>query len=694
MPASTYERQKEIVRAIRAEQSKTGRDVAPIPPVKKPRRKSAARRDFKKFCKSYFPDVFTLKWSDDHLKVIGQIEESVLHGGLFATAMPRGSGKSSLAEVACLWAILYGHRDFICLIGSDEGRASGMLESIKTHCEVNELLLEDFPEAIHPIRKLEGISHRCNGQLFNGERTCIGWTADELIMPTIPGSKASGAIVKVAGITGGIRGMKFTRQDGKTVRPSLVIVDDPQTDQSARSPSQCETRERILAGAILGLAGPGKKISGIMPCTVICASDMADNILNREKHPEWNGTRTKMVYSFPSNNILWDEYAKILGESLRSGDAGKKATEFYRQNRVAMDEGAVVAWSERFNSDEESAIQHAMNLKIRDDRAFFAEFQNDPLPEEVEHSEDMTADEIADKINRYERGLIPLACQKVTAFIDVQGELLFWCVAAWADKFTGYVIDYGSFPDQKMAYFSLRDVRYPLSGLFPGRGMEGVIYAGLESLANQLLTKDWPRDDGATLKIERCLVDANWGNSTKTVYDFVRQSQFSAILMPSHGKYVGAASIPMSEYRQEEGSRVGLNWMITLDRERRPTRRVIYDTNFWKSFVYSRLATAMGDPGSLSLFGDNPSIHRLFSDHLAAEFRVRTQGRGRECDEWKLKGRADNHWLDCVVGCSVAASMQGISTAESAAKLQEKRKRVSFAELQRAKMGKDGAIRA
>jgi hypothetical protein len=29
-------------------------------------------------------------------------------------------------------------------------------------------------------------------------------------------------------------------------------------------------------------------------------------------------------------------------------------------------------------------------------------------------------------------------------------------------------------------------------------------------------------------------------------------------------------------------------------------------------------------------------------------------------DEWKLRPEAsENHWLDCLVGCAVAASMQG-----------------------------------
>ena len=38
---------------------------------------------------------------------------------------------------------------------------------------------------------------------------------------------------------------------------------------------------------------------------------MADNILDRDKHPEWNGERTKMVYAFPSNEKLWQHYAEV-----------------------------------------------------------------------------------------------------------------------------------------------------------------------------------------------------------------------------------------------------------------------------------------------------------------------------------------------------------------------------------------------
>ena len=681
-----YEALKERARARNAALSLAGRDIGDLPAVADPARKQRAERDFRYFCEAYFPFTFHLPWSPDHLKVVAKIEKAVLEGGLFAMAMPRGSGKTVQAESACIWAVLYGHRDFVCLIGSDEGHAMDMLDSIKMELDGNQLLADDFPEVCHPIQCLDGIANRCSGQLYQGQRTHIGWTAKEIVLPTIPESRASGAIIKVAGITGRVRGMKFKRADGQPVRPSLVVIDDPQTDESARSLSQCATRESILAGAVLGLAGPGKKIAGVMPCTVIRPGDMADNILDRDKHPEWNGERTKMVYRFPSGEKLWQKYAEIRAESLRMGHGGREATEFYGENREAMDEGAVVAWPERFNHDELSAIQHAMNLKLQDERAFWAEYQNEPLPEDASEEEDLTADQIAGKINRLARGVVPVGCNHLTMFVDVQQSLLFFVVAAWEDDFTGVVLDYGAWPDQRRAYFTARDAQPTLSHVAKGAGLEGSIYAGLESLTGTYLSREFRRDDGAAMRIERCLVDANWGLSTDVVYQFCRQSAHSAVLMPSHGRFVGASSIPFSEYKRKVGDRVGHNWRVPNVHGRRQVRHVVYDTNYWKSFVYARLAVAMGDRGCLSLFGDKPDLHRLFAEHLTAEYRVKTQGRGRTVDEWKMRASAtDNHWLDCLVGCAVAASMQGVVLPETETGAAPRKQRVSFAELQRRK---------
>ena len=93
----------------------------------------------------------------------------------------------------------------------------------------------------------------------------------------------------------------------------------------------------------------------------------------------------------------------------------------------------------------------------------------------------------------------------------MQGSLLYYLIAAWEGNFTGQVIDYGAYPRQQRHYFSLRDAQLKLAEVIPGAGQEGLIYAGLEILTADLLSRSWRREDGTLLSIERCLIDANWG---------------------------------------------------------------------------------------------------------------------------------------------------------------------------------------
>lgn len=706
-----YAKKKESSRRRFAEISQQGRDIGRIPPPADPARRLSANRDFRFFCETYYPETFGLAWSADHLKVMRMIEQAVLEGGLFALAMPRGSGKTTLCECACQWAVVNGHRDFVCLIGSDEGHAVGMLDAIKAEGEENELLLADYPEVFAPIVALDGIANRCAGQLHQGERTRIGWTQREVVFPTInldywratPAlvdfvrpdgfSLASGSIIKVAGITGRIRGMKHKLADGRSIRPSLVVVDDPQTDESARSMTQSANREAVLSGAVLGLAGPGVKISGIMPCTVIRPGDMADSILDREKHPEWNGERTKMVYAFPTNEALWEKYAKLRNDGLRDGDGGRKATEFYRANREQMDEGSAVAWEERHNPDELSAIQHAMNLRLRDEPAFFAEYQNEPIPSDRLDEDALDADSIAAKLSQVDVRRVPADCTRLTAFVDVQKRMLYYVVAAWNDEFTGAVIDYGTWPDQQAPYFSLREARRTIADAMKSHrktlfgheepaSLEAQLLHALRACTETMLGAEYKREDGTLLRVERCLIDAGWGDSTAIVHQFARESEFAPVIFPSYGRPVGASHQPFSEYDPKPGERTGLNWRIPIPKAGRPGRYVLYDANFWKSFVMARLATVRGDPGCLTLWGRDAGRHRLFADHLTAEYRVKTTGRGREVDEWKLRpDRPDNHWFDCLVGAAVAASVAG-SSFRPVERARKSRDRIKLSDLQ------------
>ena len=653
-----YEEVKERARRRAAEVSRSGRDIGELPPVADPARRAAAEASLQVFCETYRRDVFYLPWSADHVELIATIEEVVLHGGLHAVAAPRGSGKTSLCEAACLWAGLKGVREFIVLIGAEEEHAIELLSSIKTEIECNELLLADFPEAIYPFRQLQGMSNRCKGQLYRGQRTHLQWKDKQIVFPMIPGSKASGVIIRVAGLLGRIRGMKHTRPDGRVVRPSLVICEDPQTDASAASPSMSHKRESVLAGAILNLAGPGRKIAGIMPCTVIRPGDMADRILNRKLHPEWQGRRYKLIYQWPTNEKLWQQYAEILrapGGSYRENLVS--ATEFYRANQETMDQGARVAWPARYEEGEISALQHAMNLKLRDEAAFFAEMQNQPQLHQ--HGGDWcNADEIAAKLNRVPEGVVPADLTLLTAMIDVHDKLLYWLVAAFDLQFNGAVIAYGTHPKQARSYFTMREVRQSLARMSPGAGKDGAIHNGLKALTDELLHREWPGTDGSVHRIKLCLVDE--GYKPKIVRTVIRSSRYRSLLMPSRGLAIRAAHKPFTEYKKHPGDRIGHNWRMPKP-DVGQIRGVQFDANFWKSQVHTFLKTTPGDKGCLQLFGDKPHRHRMLADHVAdSEYFVVTHGRGRSVNEWQERpNHPDNHIFDDLVGVVVAASIEG-----------------------------------
>jgi len=561
-----------------------------------------------------------------------------------------------------------------------------MLDAIKREMLANALLLADFPEAIYPVVKLENNARRQVGQLCDGEPTYVTWASDKLVMPTIAGSPSSGSTITVAGLDSNIRGQQHTKMDGTIVRPSLVILDDPQTRQSAASLTQTKHRLSILNGDVLGLGGPGVKMAGFMTCTKIYHDDLAEQILDRERNPDWQGECTKMVYSFPTDEKKWDRYAQIRADSLRADGDGSEATAYYRRNREAMDKGAIVAWPARHNADELSAIQHAINLKLRDEEAFFAEYQNEPMSDAFEDDDLLTADQIAERLSKLERGRAPLSAEFISAFIDVQDRLLYWLVAAWASDFTGEIIDYGTWPPQRQTWFSYREAKRTLGRARPGVGKEAQILYGLEQLTGELMEREFQREDGAVLSVGRLLIDA--GHETDVVRQFCRRSEHRSRLIPAFGQFVGASHIPYSERRRQRGERIGHHWRIP-PAEGKGIRHVLSDVNYWKSFVRARLATAPGDRASLTLYGRKANAHRLMASHLTAEHRVRTEGRGRTVDEWKLPpSQPDNHWLDCLVGSAVAASMEGAALEEAgeakrAPRRPRKRKRLS--ELQRAK---------
>jgi Phage terminase large subunit (GpA) len=659
-----YERHKDRAAARQREQSHVSNDVAPFPAVVNQPLVDRCKDDLGLFLKSFFPRTFRLPFSDDHKKIIAKCEQSVNEGGLFALASPRGTGKTAIAQCTSIWAKLYGKRRFTPIVGPDAGHANRMLRNIKAELRFNDVLLGGFPLVCYPIRRLQGKAIKAASQHDSGIETRIVWSEGKLVMPTVNGSPASGGIITVAGITGQIRGMNEVTSDGGLLRPDFVIVDDFQTHESAYSASQCDTRLSVILADILELAGPGVEMCGIILCTVIRKGDAADQLLDRKLHPEFRGERMKAVYSFPKNEEWWTNYGEVLRRGLEEDESIERANTLYRSERATADEGAVIAWPERFKKTEVSAVQSMMNVKILKPDVFDAEYQNEPKTLSLDSLSDVSPTLLATKLNTLPRGTVPLSATKITIGVDVGKVILYYVVCAWDNDFTGAVIDYGTWPDQQRRYFLTHQIQRPLAKAHPDRqDLEGQVYAGMEALTRKLIGMEWKRDvDSGIMRVSRQLIDGNWPEAINVVYQFCRQSEHAPILLPSRGAYVGARKRGINEHAKRDGERPGLEWTIPPTTKREVTH-VRWDTNFWKSHVLSRLTTPIGSRGSLAIFGGNKPDHQMFFDHLCSERRIEMIGPEKTVMEWEQDKSKENHWWDCLVMAAVGASVEGISLA-------------------------------
>ena len=663
----------------------SAQDIGSIPRVKSPSRRKKAIGSFRLFCETYLSMIFFLPWSRDGLRVIEKIEKVVLRHQTFVIAMPRGSGKSQLCKAAALWAILTGQHKFVMVIGAVAAQSEETIQWFKKQLSENELLKDDFPEVCYPIRCLENESRRCHGQRYKGKKTNITWKPHRLIMPTIPGSKASGAVIGTASLDGHIRGVSVSMPDGTVVRPTLALCDDPQTEESARSQGprgQTTIRLKIINETVRGLAGPMKKTAILVPCTVICRGDLSDRLLDHQEYPAFRGERTKRFYSWPANKALWEEYREIYERAQREDIDESECNKFYKprmatcglsmedkrpcetcqRRNECMDCGAVVDWAARLDDEANlSAIQAAMH-EFYDYKAegFAAEFQNEPLTSEGT-DKILTASMCAERFNGRPWAEVPVDCTDITMAIDVQQSSLWYVVIAWKRNFTGYILDYGVWPHQKRINYTLADIVDSSSNLqvvYPNRGIEGAIFAGLEDLVRSSIDRDFKRSGGAGLaRINRIFVDA--GKWPQTIAA-VKYKVGGSTMMLCKGVGIKAGNRPMSTYKRKPGERHGEHWYTPSTKGTKEFPHVAIDTNYWKSFIHSGFLTPQGEPGALTIFGEDAGLHGLFASHITAETYVTTQGHGRDVQEWSIRPqRPDNHWFDAAVYAACAASMIG-----------------------------------
>lgn len=655
-----YQQRKDSERERNKRRSHNGRNIGQPPAIKDPERRRRGEESGAAFLLAYFPDTFTLPFSDSHREVIRLADIIVKNGGMQATAMPRGSGKTCIFERLTLRAILYGFRQFCVILGSNQEAAEEILDTLKTEIMTNALLAEDFPEVCHPFHALEEIANRAKGQHIEGEPTGVVWSRTKLVFPTVAGSRCSGSVLMAKGILARLRGLKHKTRTGEELRPDFVMPDDPQTDNSAKSAYQVSKRLKVLRGTVLGLAGPNKAISAVCPCTVIEPDDLAAQLLDREACPEWHGQTIPLMRSMPTNRDLWVQYWDIRADAMRHDRPTDVATEFYRANQAAMDSGADPTWPERFNHDEISATQHAMNvIQQRGQEAFDAEMQQRPRGST---STDISLWYLEPKDLKLKIWTpaksedVPSWATTAVSFIDVQQTLLYWAVGVFGDRFRGYIPRYGTWPEQANPFFRYANARIKFEQAYPGYGIDESIKLALTDLIEFLKSLKWRTANG---EIRLTKIGIDTGFKKEAAHEQARLHP--GLVLPCKGVPIEAGNRPFGEYSAEAGAINGFYWRETP--HKLSPRLLHVDTNAWKTKTHVHLSTKNSDRDSLRLPSDTTDENEQIIAHLKAETPTETFGHGRRVVVWRLPpSKPDNHWFDCVANLLAIASRSGITT--------------------------------
>jgi predicted phage terminase large subunit-like protein len=319
-------------------------------------RRRIAATSARAFAQVYLGKHLRLKPSRMHEDLFATLNRVTgQRGQRVAVAAPRGHAKSTVVSLAyVLWAILYGHEQFVLVISATKEQAVLLLKNIKDEIQGNELLLEDFPDVC---------------QQPGTGRMLKPWRENSILL-------RNGVMIRVLGSGQALRGVRHGPH-----RPSLIVCDDLENQEHCESAEQ-RIKLRDWFEKTLLKAGD-TRTNVVVVGTVLHYDSLLANLthpkLERGKAVGWENRLYRAVEVYSERMDLWDRWEAIrVGEKEHQGETGPNAAAtFYEANKIIMLKGAKVLWPEQED--------YLRLMQIRSDEgrlSFQSEKQNEPLDPE------------------------------------------------------------------------------------------------------------------------------------------------------------------------------------------------------------------------------------------------------------------------------------------------------------------------
>ena len=579
--------------------------------------------------------------SERFVDALGEMEFALQQSRPYNIELPRGTGKTSVVEMAVLWLLATGRRKF-CVIVSNNARAAGnILKDIGAPVlEKDTVFAQDFPEVCVPFQLCNGSFRR--RQLYRGRSTEIEKNAGVLRFATLKGDfPSSGSVVTVRGVTSGIRGLKVGR-----LRPDTVILDDLQSSETASNPEQVQKILDIIKKDVMNLSSKGK-LAVLMTSTPLMPEDLCERI---ENDVAWKTTKYPAIIKWPRDMTespddgLWAKYFRMYDAELAEDKTHEGSLGFYRRNREKMDEGAVLFAPERFRAEDGhiSGLQALLEKRHTiGDAAFQAEMQM--KPKRFSFKLDIRPRDVLAKATSDPQLHVPDGYVFVAASTDLNlSYALTTAVVGFKPDMTAHVLHYDF-------------TRCSIDGRLPDAQYSRAVYDALAELGKRL--------KALNLKIDGWGIDAS-GVPFDAVTQFAKSSA-KAVGIPACAM-LGRASHVFNPFVRSRLRDAVNRTVLCGDAEEHVKagagkKYVFWDSDYWRETVQKAFLAAHGAPGGLTLFSGDADDHAEYAAQVCNERLLMVQRKKDGRDVYSWKSREPHDALDATAQAFAVAASQGIS---------------------------------
>ena len=287
-----------------------------------------------------------------HRFLVGTATSQQMTARRICAVGPRGWGKSTTITeggpvyIACRnnFIPVDQRYRFILIVSETSAQAEARLATIKDHLETNEKIAELFPDAAG------------KGPVW---RQSMIVTRNDICIAT-------------AGMATSIRGIRY-----KNRRPDLILLDDPDSLDTATSPTESAKLQERFDKDLLKCGH--KKTDVLVAATLISKMCLAYKLLYTDAYAAWDGRVFKALEQFPTEMRLWDRWGEILKDRTNANRL-QDAELFYLQHKVEMDIGGISNWPEEYTVKELMREYYTEGRK-----SFLTEKQNEIIESDLAH---------------------------------------------------------------------------------------------------------------------------------------------------------------------------------------------------------------------------------------------------------------------------------------------------------------------